>query len=131
MNRDKLTELYKKYELTSDDVFKHKHYLIITRSGIEKIAAVAKIDVTYEVIKCDPAFAAVKAFGTKGDAKLETFGSCYNGKYPVGNTQSWYVLELAEKRAFSRIVLKMTDFYKFGAMGQDEADEFKKSEDGK
>ena len=126
MNRDKLTELYKKYNLTKDDVFSHKHYLIITRSGIEKIQAVANIDVTYEVIKCEKDFAAVKAFGVKGDAKLETFGSCYNGKYPVGNTQSWYVLELAEKRAMSRIVLKMTEFYKYGTMGQDESEEFKK-----
>ena len=131
MNRDKLTELYKKYDLTKDDVFKHKHYLIITRSGIEKIQAVANIDVTYEVIKCERDFAAVKAFGIKGDAKLETFGSCYNAKYPIGNTQSWYVLELAEKRAMSRIVLKMTEFYKYGAMGQDESEEFKKADNGK
>ena len=40
MNRDKIKELYAKYELTPSDVFKHQHYLIITRSGIEKIQAI-------------------------------------------------------------------------------------------
>ena len=39
MNKEKLTELYKEYNLTKDDVFKHQHYLIITRSGIEKLMA--------------------------------------------------------------------------------------------
>ena len=38
-NREKIAELYKKYNLTAEDVYKHKHYLIITRSGIEKIMA--------------------------------------------------------------------------------------------
>ncbi len=42
MNREKLLELYKKYELTKDDVYKHQHYVIITRMGIEKIQAKEK-----------------------------------------------------------------------------------------
>ena len=29
MNKEKITELYRSFELTKDDVFKHKHYLII------------------------------------------------------------------------------------------------------
>ena len=28
MNKEKLTELYKKYNLTKDDFFKHQHYTI-------------------------------------------------------------------------------------------------------
>ena len=47
MNKEKLTELYKEYKLEKEDVFKHQHYLIITRSGIDKIQAVAKIQVNY------------------------------------------------------------------------------------
>ena len=39
MNREKLLELYKKYEFTKRDVYKHQHYVIITRQGIEKIQA--------------------------------------------------------------------------------------------
>ena len=43
MKTEKLKELYKKYGLTKDDVFKHQHYIIITRSGIDKIQATEKI----------------------------------------------------------------------------------------
>ena len=39
MEREKIAALYKKYELAETDVFKHKHYLIITRQGIDKIQA--------------------------------------------------------------------------------------------
>ena len=50
MDREKLITLYKKYELTETDVYKHKHYVIITRQGIEKIAAKENIAISYEVI---------------------------------------------------------------------------------
>jgi len=33
---------------------------------------------------------------------------------------------MAEKRAMSRIVLKLTGFYALGAFGEDESDDFKK-----
>ena len=62
MNRDKLKKLYEKYELTTEDIFKHKHYVIITRSGIEKIAAIQDITIEFEVVKCEPNFAAVSFF---------------------------------------------------------------------
>jgi len=123
MNREKIAELYKKYDLTQDDVFKNQHYLIITRGGIEKIQAKEKIDVKYEVVKCEPNFAAVKAYNDK----LQTFGSAFKGAtFKDGNTNSWYVLEMAEKRAMSRIVLKQTGFYELGVFGEDESTEFKK-----
>ena len=48
MNKQTLKELYLKYELTKDDVYKHQHYVIITRSGIEKIQAIANIQVQFE-----------------------------------------------------------------------------------
>lgn len=123
MNREKVAELYKKYDLTEEDVFKHQHYLIITRGGIEKIQATEKIFIKYEVITCEPNFAAVKAYNDK----LETFGSAFKGAdFKSGNTNSWYVLEMAEKRAMSRLVLKQTGFYELGVFGQDESEEFKK-----
>ena len=52
MNRDKLLELYKKYELSADDVYKHQHYVIITRQGIDKIQGVEQININYDIIKC-------------------------------------------------------------------------------
>jgi hypothetical protein len=127
MNRDKLTELYKKYELTKDDVYKHQHYIIITRSGIDKIQAKEKIFINYDVIKCETNFAVVKANATKEDAKIQTFGSAIKGaSFKDGNTQTWYVMEMAEKRAMSRAVLKLTGFYELGVFGEDESEDFKR-----
>ena len=123
MNIDKLKELYKKYNLSKDDVFKHQHYIIITRSGIDKIQGVAGIKIIYEVVKCEPNFAVVKA----KTENLETFGSAIKGlSFKDGNTNSWYVMEMAEKRAMSRIVLKTCGFYELGVFGEDESEDFKK-----
>ena len=127
MNKEKLTELYKKYNLTRDDVFKHQHYLIITRAGIEKIQAIEQMNVTFEVIRCEPNYAVFKAIATKGNKTIETFGSALKGEnYKDGSTNSWYVPEMAEKRALSRSVLKLTGFYELGVFGEDESESFKK-----
>ena len=123
MNIEKLKQLYKKYELTKDDVFKHQHYVIITRSGIDKIQGVAGIKIDYEVIKCETNFAVIKA-STK---ELSTFGSALKGNtFKDGNTNSWYVMEMAEKRAMSRLVLKTCGFYELGVFGEDESEDFKR-----
>ena len=122
MNKEKLTVLYKKYELEKTDVFNHQHYLIITRSGIEKIQAVAKIKVNFDVIKCEKDFCVIKAYNDN----LQTFGSALKGDFKTGNCNSWYVMEMAEKRALSRLVLKTTGFYELGVFGEDESEEFKK-----
>ena len=142
-NREKIVKLYKKYELTPDDVFKHQHYTIITRAGIDKIQAVEQIKINYDVIKCEPNFAVVKANANKRDAYVETFGSALVTKNKqvevkskdgstdykwerTGNCNTWYVMEMAEKRAMSRAVLKLTGFYELGVFGEDESDDFKK-----
>jgi len=127
MNREKLTKLYKEYELEASDVFKHQHYLIITRSGIDKIQAKAKINITYDVVNCERDFCVVKAYGMHNDLKIETFGSALKGTdYKNSNTNSWYVMEMAEKRAMSRAVLKLTGFYELGVFGEDESEDFKR-----
>ena len=123
MNVEKLKALYTKYSLTKEDVFKHQHYIIITRSGIDKIQGVAGVKIKYDVIKCDPNFAVVKA----STEHLQTFGSALKGStFKDGNTNSWYVMEMAEKRAMSRAVLKLTGFYELGVFGEDESEDFKK-----
>jgi len=131
MKRDKLLELYKKYDLTKDDVFKHQHYVIITRQGIDKIQAIEQIQINYDVIKCEPQFAVFKANAEKINeesiVRVQTFGSALKGdNYKDGNCNSWYVAEMAEKRAMSRAVLKLTGFYELGVFGEDESDNFKK-----
>ena len=127
MNKEKLTVLYKKYELAKDDIYKHQHYLIITRSGIDKIQAKEKIFIDYEVVKCETNFCVVKANASKEDVKIQTFGSAIKGaSFKDGNTQTWYVMEMAEKRAMSRAVLKLTGFYELGVFGEDESEDFKR-----
>ena len=127
MNRDKLKELYDRYNLDSKDFFKHQHYTIITRQGIDKIQALEQMVVNYEVIRCEPNFAVFKALASKGGKTIETFGSALKGDtYKESNTNSWYVAEMAEKRAMSRAVLKLTGFYELGVFGEDESESFKK-----
>ena len=126
-NREQLKKMYFEYELTPEDVFKHQHYVILTRSGIEKIMAKSNIDFKFEVIKCESNFAAVKAISKKGDETMETFGSAIKGaSYKDGNTNSWYVLEMAEKRALARAVLKLLNLYEIGVKSEDESDSFVK-----
>ena len=127
MNREKLKELYEKYNLDKSDFFKHQHYTIVTRQGIDKIMAIEQMRVNYEVIRCEPNYAVFKALASKGSKSIETFGSALKGEnYKDGNTNSWYVAEMAEKRAMSRAVLKLTGFYELGVFGEDESESFKK-----
>lgn len=118
---DILNTLYKKYNLTKEDTFKSPQgWTIITRSGIDKIQAEAKIDIEYNVIEYTPGkSAAVKAITVWNDRPLETFGEA-NEK----NCRQSYVLAMAEKRAMSRVVLKLTGFYALGVFGQDESEDF-------
>ena len=107
-------------------MFRHQHYIIITRSGIEKIQAIENITIYYDIIKSEPNFASVKAIAQKDGKMVETFGSALKGNsFKDGNTNTWYVLEMAEKRALSRAVLKMTGFYELGVFGEDESEDFK------
>lgn len=125
--KQEMNRLYTAYELTKDNIFKHKNYAIITRQGIEKIQAIEGIEVTYDVIECTPNFAAVRASVSSNGKKFETFASALKGaSYKDGNTQTWYVLEIAEKRALSRAVLRAIDLYKHGFFAEDESEEFQK-----
>ena len=131
-----LNRLFVENNLTSEDVFSHQHYKIITRAGIDKIQANIDISIVYEVVRCAPHFAVVKATAILPvvsnalieEKKIETFGSALKGKsYTDGNTNSWYVMEMAEKRAISRAVLKLAGFYSLGVFGEDESESFKRS----
>lgn len=133
-----VSEKIKKYGLTQKDWFQHKHYTIITRMGIDKIQAYEKIKISYKAIKVEPEFCVVQAFGEKGELSIETFGSSKYGAKTwddtkkkwneKGNTTTWYVMEMAEKRAMSRAVLKITGFYELGVFGEDESEDFKISD---
>ena len=127
-NLEALKEKYVKYGLSKEDVFKHQHYVIITRSGIEKIQGIEQIDIVYEVVKCETNFAVVKAKALKDEVLIETFGSALKGStFKDGNTNTWYVMEMAEKRALSRAVLKLTGMYELGCYAEDESEDFKRN----
>ena len=55
------------------------------------------------------------------DVSIETFGEA-----SPSNTSNSYTVAMAEKRAMSRVVLKLTGFYSLQVFAEDEADEFKR-----
>ena len=123
-----LTELVKDNDLNlEEDIFRMplggKQVAIITRTGIEKIQYNNGIDVKFTTVVVERDFVAVKAVATIGDVTMETFGSALYGQ--GGNCRSNYVMEMAEKRALARVVLKAVGAYKFGVFGEDESDDFK------
>ena len=104
-NREQLKKMYVDFNLTPSDVFTHKNYLILTRSGIEKIMAKSGVSCTFEIT-----------------------GSALRGAtYKDGNTLSHYVLEMAEKRSMARAVLKILNLYEYNVKSEDESDEFIKT----
>jgi len=126
--QDTLNKLFKDNGLVAEDVFKHQHYTIITRSGIDKLCASLGISISYEVIKCESNFAVVKAHATiETGATIETFGSALKGQdFKSGSTNTWYVMEMAEKRAMSRACLKLAGLYSLNVFAEDESESFKK-----
>ena len=136
-----LKELAERYNLTGKDFFKHPYqgFVIMTRTGIEKIMAYDKIQVTYEVVpeltegqeNC-----CIKALATKVDDNgeiftVESFGTAnhYNCSVKTtrnGKTLPHYPVETAEKRAKARAVLQITGFYSEGVFSEDESDDFKR-----
>ena len=128
MNREKLNELYVKYNLAKDTDFWQKTiqsrtFTIVTRSGIEKIQNQEQINVIFEAVVTEKDFAVVKATASKGNKRIETYSSALKGS--GGNCFTSYVVEMAEKRAFARAVLKLTDFYQENVFGEDESADFK------
>ena len=127
--KETLAALYTKYKLTQEDVFKSPQgWIIITRSGIDKIQAIAGIEIHYDVVEYTPGVSAsVKATGqllADKEVNTQTYGSAIVGGYGSGTTKSLYTLEMAEKRAMSRAVLKLSGFYQLGIFGEDESEEF-------
>lgn len=124
---ERLRELATSYGLSGEDFFKVHNSVIVTRTGVEKIASVAGITLTYDVIHVDLAQkeACVKctAYKTEGEHVIsaESFGesSPYNTKAP-------YPVAMAEKRAKARAILQLTEFYQVGVYAEDESDDFKK-----
>ena len=127
---ERLKTLQKQNGLTKDHFFKSPQgFSIITREGIEVIQTNRDIRVSFEVITMseDLKHIVLKAIGEMpreggGMVKYETFGE--SAPY---NTRQKYPVAMAEKRALSRIVLKLSGFYEMGVFGQDESEDFVKA----
>jgi len=137
-----LRELADRYNLTGKDFFKHpsQGFIIITRTGVEKIMAHDKITVTYEIVPElteNQENCCIKAIAEKIDANgevytVESYGTAnhYNCSVKTtknGRTLPHYPVETAEKRAKARAVLQITGFYSEGVFSEDESDDFKRS----
>ena len=121
-----LRRLYKENGLTAEDVFKDpRGFVIITRTGIDKISAKNSITIGYEVITMDidKSICVLKAAGTmKGvDGTVRnvmSFGEASPANMNGGGKK--FPVSMAEKRAMSRVVLKLTGFYEQGVFGESE-----------
>ena len=122
--QDGLNRLFVENNLTSEDVFKHKFYNIITRSGIDKIMASNNIKISYdlEYNSLDCKCIIIKATATMGDKSIQTYGES-----SPSNNQNSYPVAMAEKRAMSRACLKLAGFYEHQVFGEDESDAFNRN----
>lgn len=151
MNADekkRFKELASKYSLEPTDFWKSPQgFVIISRRGVEKIQNGLNASISYSVI---PEFSditipqyVIKATGvirtsisgtrrssdgsvefpvsTPSERKVETFGEA-NPKNCRGGAQA-YMVAMAEKRALSRCILKLSDFYTLSVFGEDEINE--------
>lgn len=121
--KETLRRLFTKNNLVAEDVFKHAHYTIITRAGIDKIQAASDIKINYDLVSLsdDHSHCLIKATGKMGEKIVETFGEA-----SPKNNKNAYTVAMAEKRAMSRIVLKLAGFYELGIFGEEESDDFKR-----
>ena len=136
--KDFLNELVKKNHLVvEEDIFSiplgGKKVPIITRTGIEKIQYMNRIIIKFEDKVLTPDYVVMKAIATIEPVDdmyvgvtIETYANAKYGKKPDGNTTFPYVVEIAEKRALSRAVLKICGAYRYGIFGEDESEDFKK-----
>lgn len=135
MNRDKLKEIYNKYNLDKDDIFVlkfgGKDKPIITRAGCEKIQAQLGIKLNFKIEKLSEdhksciilANGAIITTDTTGKATAKAMAQSFGEVSPANNTNP-YPIAICEKRASARVILKMANLY--GIYSEDESEEFKK-----
>ena len=126
---EKIKELATKYQLTKDDFWQlpqNKRLHILTHDACEKIASIE--GVRYEkpewLSKGEGGVWAVQASGYKSDDPENILWT--TGEASKQNCTAKYLVNMAEKRAKDRLVLKLIKAYEYGIKSEEEADEFKK-----
>ena len=94
-------------------------FIIVTRAGIDYLQA--KLDITVDFL---PVYAwsdasesryVIQADGYQDKRRVTSFG-----EVSAKNNTNPYPVAMAEKRALSRVVLKLVGMYELGVMGEDE-----------
>ena len=123
--KEALRRLYKENGLVEEDIYKDKRgFVIITRTGIDKIVSRNNITVAYEVITMDIekgicVLRAAASMKVGNEVKNSmSFGEASSNNLMGGGKK--FPVAMAEKRAMSRVVLKISGFYEQGVFGQDE-----------
>ena len=99
-------------------------FIIVTRQGIDYLQAHLGIVVTFETVLewSDPEAGryVIKATGTilRKDGSKHFISSF--GETSKANNTNPYPVAMSEKRALSRVVLKLVGMYELGVMGEDE-----------
>jgi hypothetical protein len=128
-----IAELYKKFDLTSDDVFtKLKKgtdfviYRIINRRGIDKIEAKSKAKLEWKHDYVSDDYVLVDIVASKLDENAEEITFHTNGEADRKNVQQQpvYLAAMALARAKSRAILGIENFYKYGFFSEVEAEQF-------
>ncbi len=123
MTKQELRKFYELHNLLPTDVYKDKRgFVIITRSGIEKIQTQNNIKVAFNVIVCELENVVLKAVSMRFDASadefvpiIETFGSASKN-----NCRQHFLVEIAEKRALARCIIKTMQWTNI--LGEDEVE---------
>ena len=121
-----LKRLFIENGLVKEDVYKDKRgFVIITRTGIDKIVSKQNISVAYEPIVMEKDWVVMRAtasmkVGYKGKEvrNMMSFGEASDANLMGGGKK--FPVAMAEKRSMSRVVLKIAGFYENGVFGQDE-----------
>ena len=121
--KDALRRLFLENNLVEEDVYKDKRgFVIITRTGIDKIVSKQNIQVAYEPVVMEKDWVVMRATASLQQGKLTrnmmSFGEASDSTLMGGGKK--FPVAMAEKRAMSRVVLKIAGFYEQGVFGQDE-----------
>jgi hypothetical protein len=121
-----LKRLFLANGLVKEDVHKDpRGFVIIKRSGIDKIVSKQNIQVAYEPVTMTPEWVVLRATasmrtgtGEHDVRNMMSFGEASDSNLMGGAKK--FPVAMAEKRAMSRVVLKIAGFYEQGVFGQDE-----------
>ena len=117
---NELRQIRDKYGMVEDHFHRDpRGFVTMKRQGVEYLQAKIKAVVTFEPVFqwSDPLEGryCLKAYAKCEMGQIETYGEVSNK-----NNRNAYPIAMAEKRALSRAILKLTGFYELGVYGEDE-----------